>query len=52
MFDNIYFIIKRPIGHVTHVRNQFKLMNTFEQMYDYMYTYHKNGPVVLKEKIS
>ena len=26
---------KRPMGHIAHMRNQFKSMNTFERNYDY-----------------
>ena len=26
---------KRPMGHIAHMRNQFKLMNTSERSYDY-----------------
>ena len=37
------------MGHIAHLRNQFKSMNTFEQSYDYIY--HKIGPVVREEKI-
>ena len=25
---------KRPMGHIAHLRNQFKSMDTFEQSYD------------------
>ena len=27
------------MGHIAHLSNQFKSMNTFEQSYDYMYIY-------------
>ena len=27
---------KRPMGHITHLRNQFKSINTFAQCYDYI----------------
>ena len=37
------------MGHIAHLRNQFKSMNTFEQSYDYIY--YKTGPVVQEEKI-
>ena len=40
---------KRPIGHITHLRNQFKSMNTLEQSYDHIY--YKTGPVAQEEKI-
>ena len=40
--DN-FFSNKRPMGHITHLRNQFKSMNTFEWSYDYIY--YKIGPV-------
>ena len=36
------------MGHIAHMRNQFKSMNTFERNYDYIY--YKIGPVV-HEKI-
>ena len=36
-------------GHIAHLRNQFKSMNTFERSYDYIY--YKIGPVVQEEKI-
>ena len=26
---------KRPMDHMAHLRNQFKSINTFEQIYDY-----------------
>ena len=35
------------MGHTTHLRNQFKSMNTFEQSYDYIY--HKIGPAILEK---
>ena len=28
---------ERPMGHITHVRNKFKSVNTFERNYDYTY---------------
>ena len=37
------------MGHMAHVRNQFKSMNIFERSYDYIY--YKTGPVVQEEKI-
>ena len=40
---------KRPMGHIAHLRNQFKSMNTFEQSYDNIY--YKTGPVVQEKKI-
>ena len=40
---------KRHIGHIAHLRNQFKSMNTLEQSYDYIY--YKTDPVVQEEKI-
>ena len=40
---------KRPMGHIAHLRNQFKSMNTFERSYDNMY--YKTGTVVQEEKI-
>ena len=38
---------KRPMGHIAHLINQFKLMNTFERSYDY--TYYKIDQVVQEE---
>ena len=35
------------MGHIVHLRFQFKSMNTFEQSYDYIY--YKIGPVVQEE---
>ena len=29
---------KRPMGHIAHLRNQVKSINTFEQSYDYVIT--------------
>ena len=37
------------MGHIAHLRNQFKSMNTFER--NYVYIYYKTGPVVQEEKI-
>ena len=37
------------MGHIAHLRNQFKSINTFERSYDYIY--YKTGPVVQEEKI-
>ena len=45
----LYTFNKRPMGHIAHLRNQFKSMNTFERSYDYIY--YKIGPVVQEEKI-
>ena len=36
----------RPMGHIAHLKNQFKSMNTFELSYDYKY--NKIDPVILK----
>ena len=57
-FSFVYFSImqvlplerrdKRPIGHIAHLGNQFKSLNTFEQSYDDIY--HKVGLVILEEK--
>ena len=33
----IKLLNKRPMGHIAHLRNQFKSMNTFERSYDYIY---------------
>ena len=30
---------KRPMGHIAHLRNQFKSMNIFERSYDYIYKF-------------
>ena len=27
---------KRPMGHIAHLKNQFKSMKTFKQSYDYI----------------
>ena len=35
---NFYFLIKRPMGHFAHLRNQFKLMNTFAQSIKFIIT--------------
>ena len=35
------------MGHITHLRNQLKSVNTFEQSYDHIY--YKTGPVVQEE---
>ena len=35
------------MGHIAHLRNQLKSMNTFEQSYDYIY--YKIDPVVQKK---
>ena len=40
---------KWPMGHIAHLRNQFKSMVTFEQSYNYIF--YKTGPVVEEEKI-
>ena len=37
------------MGHIVHLRNQFKSMNTSERSYDYIY--YKINPVVQEEKI-
>ena len=29
---------KRPMGHITHLRNQFKSINTFAKSYNYIIT--------------
>ena len=39
------------MGHIAHLRNQFKSMNTFEYVYRYDYINYKIGPVVHEEKI-
>ena len=31
------FFNKRPMGHIAHMRSQFKSMNTFELINDYKY---------------
>ena len=30
---------KMPVGHIAHLRNQFKSINTLKQGYDYIYIY-------------
>ena len=37
------------MGHIAHLNNQFKSMNTFEQIIDYIF--YKIGPVVQEEEI-
>ena len=37
------------MGHIAHLRNPSKLMNTFERNYDHIY--YKTDPVVQEEKI-
>ena len=37
------------MGHIAHLRNQFKSMNTSEQSYDYIY--YKIGPLIQEEEI-
>ena len=39
----------RPMGHIAHLRNQFKSMNTFERSFDHIY--YKTGPVIQGEKM-
>ena len=49
---NIQYLTKpnqRPMGHITHLWNQYKSMNTFKQSYDLIY--YKIGQVVLEKKI-
>ena len=36
------------MGRITHMRYEFKSMNTFERSYDYIY--NKTGPVVKEGK--
>ena len=40
---------KWPMGHIAHLRNQFKSMNTSEGSYDNIY--YKTDPVFQEEKI-
>ena len=40
---------QEPMGHISHLKNQFDSMNTFEQSYDYIC--HKIDPVVHGENI-
>ena len=40
---------KRPMGHIAHLRNQFKSMNTFARSNDYIH--YKIGLVIQEEKI-
>ena len=37
------------MGHIAHLRNQFRSMNIFERIYAYIY--YKTGPVVQEKKI-
>ena len=48
MFSQSYFLNKRPMGHIAHLRNQFKTMKRLERSYDYIY--NKISPVVQEEK--
>ena len=34
---------KRSMGHIAHMRNQFKSINTFEKSYDYIITLIRRG---------
>ena len=34
-YNSVKMNNKRPMGHIAHVRNQFKSINTFAQSYDY-----------------
>ena len=34
-YNSVKMYNKRPMGHIAHVRNQFKSINTFAQSYDY-----------------
>ena len=34
---------KRPMGHIAHLRNKFKSINTFEQSYDYILAWIGEG---------
>ena len=44
---------KRPMGQIAHLRNQFKLMNTFlKSEVILVYIYYKIGQVVQEAKIS
>ena len=36
--DLILDFNKRPMGHIAHLKKQFKSMNTFENSYDYIIT--------------
>ena len=40
--------IKRPLGHITHLRNQFKSINTFGNSYDYiiMLSWRGKKPII------
>ena len=40
---SIQNINKRPMGHLAHLRNQLKSVNTFERSYDHIY--YITGPV-------
>ena len=40
---------KRPMGHIAHLRNQYKSMNTFDRSSDYID--YKTGPVVQCKKV-
>ena len=34
-YNSVKMYNKRLMGHIAHVRNQFKSINTFAQSYDY-----------------
>ena len=40
--------IKRPLGHITHLRNQFKSINTFGNSFDYiiMLSWRGKKPII------
>ena len=38
---------KRPMGHIAHLRNQFKSMNTFAQSYDNFITLIWKGKKII-----
>ena len=55
VYNGIKYVNKRPMGHIAHLRNQFKSINiNFEKSYDYILTIMRRGkplgPVVLEKK--
>ena len=40
-------INKRPMGHIAHLRNQFKSINMFQQSYGYIITLIRSGRTII-----
>ena len=44
VYNGIKYVNKRPMGHIAHLRNQFKSINiNFEKSYDYIITIMRTG---------